>query len=499
MQAFALPLLIYYLAIIAVVCLYGAHRYWMVVAFLRGRRKAVSLHPPEAFSTLPPVTVQLPMFNEKRVADRVIEAACAIEYPRDLLQVQVLDDSTDEAAEIARACCERLAAAGHHIQYLHRSNREGFKAGALAEGLKSATGEFVAVFDADFVPPRDILQQTIACFTDPTVGMVQTRWSHLNRNDSMLTKVQAMYLDGHFVIEQAARAHNGRWFNFNGTAGIWRRIAIEDGGGWEHDTLTEDTDLSYRAQLKGWKFLYLPDVCCPAEVPPTVSAFLSQQHRWNKGLIQTAIKLLPKIFRSSAPLSTKIEAWFHLTSPLVHLVILLLVLLVLPAMFITLPVNRMEPSLDLAIGGLFLLLGAAAACTFYVASQWAQGLSMHRTLLYMPALMAIGVGISVVNSCAVLEAIPGRQSPFVRTPKYNGDTESETDPIVHQRKRRLPNGVIETILGALMLACVVLSLIEPHTLVATPFLILFAGGYLTIGLASLRDGMRKPLLLQLSN
>lgn len=493
MHVFAVPLLIYYLTIIAVVCVYGLHRYWMVAAFLRGRRKAARFNPPKPFEQLPRVTVQLPMFNERRVAERVISAACAIDYPRDLLQIQVLDDSTDEAADIARRCCDRLAAAGHDIQYLHRTNRDGFKAGALAEGSKSATGEFIAVFDADFVPPSDVIHNTIHHFSDPAIGMVQTRWSHLNRDASLLTQVQAMYLDGHFVIEQAARAHNGRWFNFNGTAGVWRKSAIEDGGGWEHDTLTEDTDLSYRAQLKGWKFLYLPDVCCPAEVPPTVSAFLSQQHRWNKGLIQTAIKLLPQIFRSNAPLCTKIEAWFHLTSPLVHLVILLLVLLVLPAMFITLPIGGLHPAANLGLGAVFLLLGAVAACTFYIASQWAQGLGFFRTLIYMPALMAIGVGISVVNSRAVLEAILGRQSPFVRTPKYNGDTDSEADPVIHQRKRRIPNGVIEVLLGVLMLSCVVMSLVQPHTLVATPFLVLFACGYLVIGIGSLRDAQRKPI------
>lgn len=493
MQAFGITLLVYYVAVIAVVCLYGLHRYWMVWAFLRRNRDEAHAAPARRFepAQLPRVTVQLPMFNERRVAERVIEAACAIDYPRELLQVQVLDDSTDESADIACRCCQRMKALGHDVEYLHRTNREGFKAGALANGLPSASGEFIAVFDADFVPPPGIINDTIDHFTDESIGMVQARWSHLNRNDSLLTQVQAMYLDGHFVIEQAARAHNGRWFNFNGTAGVWRRKAIEDAGGWQHDTLTEDTDLSYRAQLKGWKFRYLLDVCCPAEVPPTVSAFLGQQHRWNKGLVQTAIKLLPTILKSDAPLHTKVEAWFHLTSPLVHLFILLLVLLVTPAMFVDLPLEKVDPRAGLAIGALFLILGMMAATTFYLTSQWAQGLSLWRTALRLPALMALGVGISVVNSRAVLEAIFGRQSPFVRTPKYNGDTESEIDPVISKSRRLIPNGVIELLLGLLMIACVILSFTRPHTIVATPFLVLFACGYLAVALPNLREGLAR--------
>lgn len=490
MQAFAIPLLVYYLAVIAVVCVYGLHRYWMLWAFLRKRRGNDAPSRPFPPEALPRVTVQLPMFNERRVAQRIIEAACAIDYPRDRLQIQVLDDSTDESATIARECCERMQRAGCDVEYIHRSNREGFKAGALANALRTATGELVAVFDADFVPPREILQQTVHHFSDASIGMVQTRWSHLNRDDSLLTQIQAMFLDGHFIIEQAARARNSRWFNFNGTAGVWRRAAIEDAGGWHHDTLTEDTDLSYRAQLRGWKFKYLLDVCCPAEVPPTITAFLGQQHRWNKGLIQTAIKLLPSILRSDAPLRTKVEAWFHLTSPLVHLFILLLVLLVTPSMFVSMPLEEVDPWMALGIGTLFMVLGAMAACSFYMASQWSQGLSLWRTAIRLPALMALGVGISVANSRAVFEAIFGRDTSFVRTPKYNGDAESEVDPIVHQRRRMIPNGVLELGLGVLMAACIGLSLGRSYTVVATPFLILFTCGYLYVAIPTLRSAMR---------
>jgi hypothetical protein len=301
-----------------------------------------------------------------------------------------------------------------------------------------------------------------------------------------------MYLDGHFVVEQAARALNGRWFNFNGTAGIRRRETIDDAGGWQHDTLTEDTDLSYRAQLKGWQFRYLPDVCCPAEVPPTVSAFLGQQHRWNKGLIQTAIKLLPTILRSPVPLRTKVEAWFHLTSPLVHLFILLLVVLVLPAMFVPWPIRHANPAIGISLGVLFMVLGALAAAVFYLASQTSQGLSPWRTLLRLPALMAMGVGISVANSRAVIEALFGRQSPFVRTPKYNGESESEVDPVVKKHRRLIPNGVLEVFLGIVMIVCLALAVLRPHTIVAIPFLILFACGYLAIGIPALRAACAQP-------
>ena len=300
-SVWAMAIAILYVIAVCSICFYGLHRYWLTWRLLRDSQVRKSPEPKGQFTELPRVTVQLPMFNERHVAERIIEAACALDYPRDRLQIQVLDDSTDDSADIARLCCERMAAAGHPVEYLHRSGREGFKSGALAAGLKTASGEFIVVFDADFLPAADFLRQTIHYFTDPKVGVVQAEWSHLNRGDSWLTELQAMFLDGHFVVEQAVRSRCGRWFNFNGTAGVWRRSCIDEAGGWQHDTLTEDTDLSYRAQLKGWKFLYLPTVRCNGELPATMTAFLGQQHRWTKGLIQTAKKLLPRILFSRAP------------------------------------------------------------------------------------------------------------------------------------------------------------------------------------------------------
>jgi cellulose synthase/poly-beta-1,6-N-acetylglucosamine synthase-like glycosyltransferase len=487
MNLLTVILLGYYAATLALICAYGAHRYWMVWAFLRHRRRAEAVEPAGRFQTLPAVTVQLPMYNERRVARRVIEAACAIDYPRDRLQVQVLDDSTDACAGIARRCCARLAAAGHDVEYVHRADRGGYKAGALAHGLETARGEYIVVFDADFVPPADVLRRTIDHFTDPQLGMVQLRWAHLNRHDSLLTEIQSMYLDGHFVVEQTARFGSGRWFNFNGTAGLWRRAAIEDAGGWEHDTLTEDTDLSYRAQLRGWRFRYLPDVACPAEVPPTVSAFLTQQHRWNKGLVQTAIKLLPRIAASRAPLTTKIEAWFHLTSPLVHLAIVLLALLAVP--LVLLPWRpeglALRPLAAMAVGGSLLILGTVAACTFYIASQCVQGVSVWRTIARLPALMSLGIGISLTNARAVAEAVLGRQSPFVRTPKFAGARQSAADPLL-QRRGRLPEGAPELLLGLLMVLCLAAALLRPNAIIGVPFLLLFATGYLGVGLPRFR-------------
>src|SRR5215218_8441588 len=276
--------------------LYGLHRYVIVYLFLKNRHKPPQ--PLAAFEKLPPVTVQLPIFNELYVVERLLNSVAALDYPRELLQVQVLDDSTDETTEIAAKLVAELRTAGLDIELIHRTDRTGFKAGALEAGLRSCTGEFVLILDADFVPAPDMLRGTIHYFTDARIGMIQTRWGHLNRTFSLLTRVQAMFLDGHLLLEQTARSRSGRFFNFNGTAGIWRRTCIESSGGWQHDTLTEDLDLSYRAQLAGWKFIFLPNVITPAELPVDMNGFKSQQHRWTKGSIQTCKKLLPTIWRS---------------------------------------------------------------------------------------------------------------------------------------------------------------------------------------------------------
>ena len=321
-------LLIPYFIVLILLASYGAHRYVLVYLYYKNKKNRTT-EPPAHFEDLPRVTVQLPIFNEQFVVERLLDAICRLDYPQEKLDIQVLDDSTDETVAVARGLVNHYAAQGFPVTYHHRSNREGFKAGALTEGMKTAKGEFIAIFDADFVPPEDFLLRTIHHFTDPKIGMVQTRWTHINRNYSFLTEVEAILLDGHFVLEHSGRARSDVFFNFNGTAGVWRRKAIDDAGGWQHDTLTEDTDLSYRAQLKGWKFIYLQDVECPAELPVEMTAFKTQQARWAKGLIQTSKKILPQVLKSDQRFHVKLEAWYHLTANLSYpLMIVLSVLLI---------------------------------------------------------------------------------------------------------------------------------------------------------------------------
>ena len=298
---------------------YGVHRYFIIYLFLKNRKREPV--PAARFEHLPVVTVQLPIFNEIYVVERLLSSVSELDYPRDRLQIQVLDDSTDDTREITADCAAELRERGFDVELIHRTDRTGFKAGALERGLATARGEFVCILDADFVPPPHLLRKTVDFFTDPKVGMIQTRWGHLNRGYSLLTRVQAMFLDGHLVLEQTARSRSGRFFNFNGTAGLWRKSCIEEAGGWQHDTLTEDLDLSYRAQLAGWKFVFLPDVVTPAELPVDMNGFKSQQHRWTKGSIQTCKKLLPAIWRSKLPLPIKVEATGHLVSNFAYLLL----------------------------------------------------------------------------------------------------------------------------------------------------------------------------------
>src|SRR5436305_10040198 len=302
-NGFDLALLIPYFTVLIILASYGIHRYVLVYMYYKNRKNRTD-QPASRFAELPRVTIQLPIYNEQFVIDRLVDAVCKLRYPKDKLDIQVLDDSTDETVQVASAVVDRYSAMGYPVTYHHRNNRKGFKAGALDEGLKTAKGDLVAIFDADFVPYDDWLIRVVHHFTDTKVGMVQTRWTHINRTYSFLTEVESILLDGHFVLEHGGRSRSNVFFNFNGTAGMWRRQAIDEAGGWEHDTLTEDTDLSYRSQLKGWKFKYLQGVECPAEVPVEMTAFKTQQARWAKGLIQTGKKILPRVLKSDAPWHT---------------------------------------------------------------------------------------------------------------------------------------------------------------------------------------------------
>src|SRR5271170_154235 len=364
-NAFDTALLIPYIIVLILLASYGAHRYVLVYLYYKHKKNRTT-EPPVRFKELPRVTVQLPIFNEQFVVERLLDAICRLDYPLEKLDIQVLDDSTDETVAVARGLVNHYAAKGFPVTYHHRSNREGFKAGALAEGLKTAKGEFVAIFDADFVPPEDFLMRTIHHLTDPNIGMVQTRWTHINRNYSFLTQVEAILLDGHFVLEHSGRARSNVFFNFNGTAGIWRRSAIEEAGGWQHDTLTEDTDLSYRAQIAGWKFKYLQDVECPAELPIEMTAFKTQQARWAKGLIQTSKKILPRVWASDQPFRTKLEAFYHLTANLSYPLMVVLSVLLMPAMIIRFYQGWFQM---LIIDMPLFLASTFSISTFYLVSQ----------------------------------------------------------------------------------------------------------------------------------
>ena len=405
-----------YLVVLTLVCVYGAHRYFLVALYWRVRRRA--RWSGGSLDELPPVTVQLPMYNEKYVARRIIEQACRIDYPRDKLEIQVLDDSTDETQEIARETTERMRAAGHDVVYLHRDDRTGYKAGALEAGLKQAKGGFVAIFDADFLPREEILRETINYFADSRVGMVQSRWAHLNRDVSVLTQAQAVLLDGHFVIEHTARNRSGRFMSFNGTGGVWRKAAIADAGGWQHDTLTEDLDLSYRAQLRGWQFVFLPELTSPAELPPEMSAFKAQQHRWTKGGAQTCVKLLPRVMSSRTGWRVKLEAFFHLTSCVVYILIVLLSVLVGPALYAKLYLGGPEPAWRVSLEMVLFAVGFGAPVLFYVISQRVLRHSWYESVKYVPALMAVGIGIAFNNAIAAIEGFFGKTGEFVRTPKF---------------------------------------------------------------------------------
>ena len=480
-------LLTVYTFSLVVVCVYGFHRYALVFLYYRHRRKKPSL--AGKFSELPNVTVQLPMYNEKFVAQRVIEYTCRIDWPRDKLQIQVLDDSVDETVEVALAAVEEARRQGVDIEYIHRDNRHGYKAGALENGLKTATGEFVTIFDADFLPDPRILNESIHYFTDPEVCAVQTRWEHINRTDSLLTQTQAIFLDGHFAIEHVARNRSGRFMSFNGTAGTWRKSAIADSGGWQHDTLTEDMDLSYRAQLRGWKFVFLPDLTAPAELPPEMNAFKAQQFRWTKGGAQTALKILPKILLSKAPLKAKVEAFFHLTCFSVHVLVLLLVSLLYPAMVLRAMPSANDPAWRAMIDLGVFTMATVSGSVFYVASQYELFRDWRTVLKYLPFLMALGVGVSLSNTKAVLEALFGKTSEFVRTPKYGaglaqyGDCDTMGGPAGKRKRRILP--YVELGFGVYMVACAALSMLNVRSAMAAPFMLIFAVGFFYVGILTL--------------
>jgi cellulose synthase/poly-beta-1,6-N-acetylglucosamine synthase-like glycosyltransferase len=485
MSPLEIAVVVAYVAVLLVLSVYGSHRYYM--AYLYYRHKFRLPTPKRRFEELPRVTVQLPIFNEMYVVNRLIAAVCRLDYPRHLLDIQVLDDSIDETCEIASACVDRWRAEGIDISYVHRTNRQGFKAGALENGLKSAKGEFVAVFDADFVPDPDFLRRTVHFFTDDGIGMVQVRWEHLNREYSALTQCQGILLDAHFVIEHTARNRSGAFFNFNGTAGIWRRETIVSAGGWQHDTLTEDLDLSYRAQLAGWRFVFLPHVTAPAEIPVEMNAFKSQQHRWAKGSIQTALKLLPRIFRAPLPRHVKREAFFHLTANFAYLLMIPLALLMPISVMVRVGHGWFEVLLlDIP----FFAAATASVCSFYFASQREIGMSLWQRVKYMPFLMAVGIGLSVNNARAVVEALLHQQSGFTRTPKHGVKVAGESVARKRYKAAVTFQPLVELGLAAYM-TYGILFVLDRGVYYSLPFLFLFQAGFGYVGLMSVWEGARE--------
>jgi hypothetical protein len=468
-----------YLAVLACLGAFGLHRLWMSLRFRWPARVPGSVAQG---TEVPIVTVQLPLYNERTVAARLIRAVAALEHPAERLEIQVLDDSTDETREIVDHEVAELRRRGLHARVLRRAERTGFKAGALAHGLREARGSVIAIFDADFRPRPDFLRRLLPELADPRVGMVQARWEHTNRDEGLLTRAQATLLDGHFVIEHTVRHASGLFFNFNGTAGLWRREAIEQAGGWQHDTLTEDLDLSYRAQLAGWRFVYRPDVGAPSEVPPDLAAFQGQQRRWAKGSVQVARKLGARIAGSAVPRRVKLESAAHLGGNAGYPFVLALAVL-LPL------VVSSDRHLSSSWNALAFAVCTLSVVLFYDRSQRALGRTAAQRLLDVPAAMALGVGMSVRQTRAVLEGLFGHAGEFVRTPK-RGDAPSA---LRYRALARWP--LVEAALAAWM-SWGLFDAARNGRWESLPFLGLFFGGFTWVATRACAERLgdrRRPL------
>jgi len=471
--------LVIYFSALALIFVYGIHRYFLLYLYYK-HRKTPKVIPKRSPAYKPRVTVQLPIYNEKYVVSSLMEAVGKLDYPKDKLEIQVLDDSTDETKAIARSYVDKLKALGIDVLYIHRHDRKGFKAGALNEGLEQAKGDLIAIFDADFCPPPDFLARVVSYFSDERIGMVQTRWGYLNQTYSMLTNLQSFFLDGHFLIEHFARNRSGRFFNFNGTAGIWRRECLTDAGGWQADTLTEDLDLSYRAQLKGWKFLFIPEVVAPCEIPVEMNAFKSQQFRWAKGSIQTAKKMFWPIMKSPYPMKVKLEAMFHLTNNVAYFLMAIISLSIYPAMIV-----RFNMGLEktVIIDFLVLLGSTASVSLFYATAQKGLYANWFSRSLHLPLLMSLGIGITLNNARAVVEALFNIKTEFKRTPKYGVKTAGDTWK-GKKYKGELSFVVILEILMGLYCTFNIYFALTNKAYLYIPFLLLFQSGFFYVAFMS---------------
>src|SRR5438128_140073 len=482
LDAFDWTVLILYFTILLTLSIYGAYRIKQVIDFWRYR--GFVPEPKSHFSEpeLPPITVQLPLFNEMYVVERLLKAITEIDYPRDRIEIQVLDDSTDETRKIAEAAVAKYAQEGFEIHYIHRSDRTGFKAGALANGLKTAKSELFAIFDADFVPKPDCLRKLVDFFTDPLVACAQMRWSHINGNYNLLTRLQTIMLDGHFVVEQTTRNRTGGFFNFNGTAGIWRRNAIAMSGGWQHDTLTEDTDLSFRAQLMGWKFVYLLDEEAPAEVPVEINAFKAQQRRWAKGVLQVWFKLYKRIWGAPLPLRVKLEMFFRLTGNISYPLMIVASFMQFPLLLV-----RYNQGLHqlMLLDVPLLFFSTLSVVLFYGSAVWYLDKQRGSRLLHLPLVMGLGIGLAFSNARAVLEALAGVKSEFVRTPKYR--VETTDDESWKRKKYRRKRGWLPLfeLSFSLYFVLAIRYAVHMHMWGPIAFLLLFCFGYGYMGTMSL--------------
>jgi cellulose synthase/poly-beta-1,6-N-acetylglucosamine synthase-like glycosyltransferase len=482
LDAFDWTILTLYFGILGILAVYGGYRVKQVIDFWRYRNIVPEPKGHFGEDDLPRITVQLPLFNEMYVVERLVKAVTEIDYPREKLEIQVLDDSTDETVRLAEATVQKYTEEGFDISYIHRSDRAGFKAGALEQGLKVAKGDLLAIFDADFVPKPDCLRKLVDYFTDPQVGCAQMRWSHINGSYNLLTRLQTIMLDGHFVVEQTTRNRTGGFFNFNGTAGIWRRDAIEMSGGWQHDTLTEDTDLSFRAQLMGWKFIYLLDEEAPAEIPVEINAFKAQQRRWAKGVMQVGLKLYPRIWRAHLPLRVRLEMFFRLTGNISYPLMIVASLLQFPLLL----VRYNQPLYHLMIVDLPLLFfSSISVFLFYGTAVWYLDEKRAPRLLHLPMVMALGIGLAFSNARAVLEALLGVKSEFVRTPKYR--VENTDDETWKRKKYRRKRGLLPLLeLGfSIYFLLAIIYASRMHMWGTIPFLILFFFGFGYMGIMSI--------------
>ncbi len=476
-------LLILYIIALSFPFIFGSNGFLMIFYYFKYRKKQVA--PKRELKDFPVVTIQIPVYNELYVVNRVVDAVCLLDYPREMIEIQVLDDSTDETTSIVAQKILEKSREGFDIKHIRRESRQGYKAGALKFGLAQARGEYVAIFDADFIPREDFLKKTLPYFADFKVGLVQTRWEHINSDYSLLTRAQAIALDGHFVIEQQVRNKAGFFINFNGTAGIWRRSCIEDAGNWESDTLAEDLDLSYRAQLKGWQFVFMKEYTSPAELPSDINGLRSQQFRWTKGAIEASKKLLPKVWKSKLPIRVKIHSTIHLSASMVYPFVLLIGILQVPIVFIK-HGGQYDATFILMSGFIFAFFGSFM---FYLYSQKDVYKDWRRRIYLFPVFMAGSMGLSVNNTKAVIEGLINKKSEFVRTPKYGGTGKqgSWADKKYTQRKINWVS-IAEFVLALYCLAGIIMSIVYLE-IAAIPFQLLYFTGFGTISYLSIRQAI----------